>query len=71
MALVELCGLNEKINLRPVDSLTSFDNDILNYSANFVNNAQLATPPFANVSSSPYFVLNHCYFSPFTPYLNF
>ncbi|RVE51665.1 hypothetical protein evm_003637 [Chilo suppressalis] len=48
MALVDLCRLNEKINLRPVDSLASFQNDVLGYSQNFINSAQLATPPFAN-----------------------
>lgn len=48
MALLDFCRLNEKINLKPVDSLASFNNDITGYSENFVNSAQLASPPFAN-----------------------
>lgn len=49
MALLDLCRLDEKINLKPVDSLASFQNDVLGYSQNFVNSAQLANPPFSNV----------------------
>lgn len=49
MALLDFCRLNEKINLRPSDSLASFQNDVMGFSQNFVNNVQLATPPFANV----------------------
>ncbi|XP_049880184.1 proteasome subunit beta type-5 [Pectinophora gossypiella] len=48
MALVDFCHLNEKINIRPGDSLASFQNDVIGYSQNFVNSAQLAVPPFAN-----------------------
>lgn len=61
MALIDLCRLDEKINLRPVDSLASFQNDVLGYSQNFVNSAQLAAPPFSNVSkgyNAVYFT--HC-----------
>lgn len=50
MALLDYCNLNEKINLKPVDALASFPNDIIGYSENFIHSAQLATPPFANVS---------------------
>lgn len=49
MALLDYCRLNEKINLRPCDALASFQNDVVGYSQNFINNVQLATPPFANV----------------------
>ncbi|KAM3961467.1 proteasome beta5 subunit [Aphomia sociella] len=48
MALLDLCRLDEKINLKPVDSLASFQNDVIGYSQNFINSAQLAVPPFAN-----------------------
>ncbi|PZC76516.1 hypothetical protein B5X24_HaOG204481 [Helicoverpa armigera] len=48
MALLDFCRLDEKINLKPVDSLASFQNDVVGYSENFLNSAQLATPPFAN-----------------------
>ncbi|GBP62671.1 Proteasome subunit beta type-5 [Eumeta japonica] len=48
MALVELCGITDKINLKPIDALLSTNNDVFRYTANFTNNAQLATPPFAN-----------------------
>ncbi|KAJ8710804.1 hypothetical protein PYW08_009319 [Mythimna loreyi] len=48
MALLDYCNLNEKINLKPVDALASFQNDIVGYSENFLNSTQLATPPFAN-----------------------
>lgn len=49
MALLDYSRLDEKINLRPVDSLASFQNDVIGFSQNFMNNTQLATPPFANV----------------------
>lgn len=49
MALIDFCRLDEKINLKPVDSLATFQNDVIGYSQNFINSAQLATPPFANV----------------------
>lgn len=49
MALLDFCRLDEKINLRPSDSLASFQNDVVGYSQNFINSAQLAIPPFANV----------------------
>ncbi|KAG6438872.1 hypothetical protein O3G_MSEX000292 [Manduca sexta] len=48
MALVDLCGLNEKINLNPINSLVSFENDVIGYSHNFAHSTQLAMPPFAN-----------------------
>lgn len=48
MALAEICGLAEKIDLNPINSLASLENDVIGYSNNFVNNLQLATPPFAN-----------------------
>lgn len=50
MALLDYCNLNEKINLKPAHALASFQNDIVGYSENFLNNTLLATPPFANVS---------------------
>lgn len=50
MALIDLCRLDEKINLKPVNSIASFEQDVLGYSQNFLNSAQLAAPPFANVS---------------------
>lgn len=50
MALLDLCRLDEKIHLKPTDSLLSMNNDVLGYTQNFNNCAQLATPPFANVS---------------------
>ncbi|XP_013191739.1 proteasome subunit beta type-5 [Amyelois transitella] len=52
MALMDLCRLDEKINLRPMDSLASFQNDVVGYSQNFVHSAQLAIPPFANPAES-------------------
>lgn len=54
MALLDLCRLDEKINLKPTDSLASINDDVLGYTQNFVNCAQLATPPFANVSKGYY-----------------
>ncbi|KAG7300958.1 hypothetical protein JYU34_015311 [Plutella xylostella] len=48
MALVELSGLNQAINLKPADALGCFENDVFEYSQNFINSTQLATPPFAN-----------------------
>ncbi|KAL4716448.1 hypothetical protein ACJJTC_015876 [Scirpophaga incertulas] len=48
MALIDLCHLENKINLKPVDSLASFQNDVIGCSLNFINSAQLATPPFGN-----------------------
>lgn len=50
MALLDFCRLDEKINLKPVDALASFQNDVIGYSQNFINSAQLASPPFSNVS---------------------
>lgn len=50
MALIDFCRLDEKINLKPVDSLASVNNDVMGYTQNFLNSAQLALPPFANVS---------------------
>lgn len=49
MALLDYCRLDEKINLRPVDSLASFQDDVIGFSQNFMNSTQLATPPFSNV----------------------
>ncbi|KAJ2940847.1 hypothetical protein O0L34_g10108 [Tuta absoluta] len=48
MALLDLCRLNDTVNLRPCDSLASFQEDVIGYSQNFTNSAQLAIPPFAN-----------------------
>ncbi|KAI5641285.1 proteasome subunit domain-containing protein [Phthorimaea operculella] len=48
MALLDLCRLNDTINLRPSESLASFEEDVIGYSQNFTNNTQLAIPPFAN-----------------------
>ncbi|CAB3229732.1 unnamed protein product [Arctia plantaginis] len=48
MALLDLCRLDEKINLKPADALASFQNDVIGYSQNFINSAQLASPPFSN-----------------------
>ncbi|XP_063369935.1 proteasome subunit beta type-5 [Cydia amplana] len=48
MALETLCRLDDKINLRPADSLASFQNDVIGYTGNFFASAQLATPPFPN-----------------------
>lgn len=56
MALIDFCRLDEKINIKPADSLASIQNDIIGYSQNFMNSAQLATPPFANVSSGYFFI---------------
>lgn len=50
MALLDFCHLDQKINLKPVDALASFQNDVVGYSGNFLHSTQLATPPFANVS---------------------
>ncbi|CAF4874768.1 unnamed protein product [Pieris macdunnoughi] len=48
MALLDFCRLDEKINLKPADSLATFQNDVVGYTQNFLNSAQLAAPPFAN-----------------------
>ncbi|KAI8432808.1 hypothetical protein MSG28_013756 [Choristoneura fumiferana] len=48
MALADFCRLDEKVNLKPIDSLSSFENDIIGYSGNFAHSAQLANPPFHN-----------------------
>lgn len=58
MALLDLCRLDEKINLKPSDSLVSINNDVLGYTQNFNNCIQLATPPFANVSKGYYAEIN-------------
>lgn len=79
MALLDYCNLNEKINLKPVDALASFQNDIVGYSENFLNSTQLATPPFANVSKgynsvNPVIIsvnlVNNCVNIQFTAYRN-
>ncbi|KAF9423368.1 hypothetical protein HW555_001177 [Spodoptera exigua] len=48
MALLDFCQLDRKINLKPVDALASFENDVVGYSGNFLHSTHLATPPFAN-----------------------
>ncbi|KAH9644616.1 hypothetical protein HF086_007713 [Spodoptera exigua] len=48
MALLDFCQLDQKINLKPVDALASFENDVVGYSGNFLHSTHLATPPFAN-----------------------
>lgn len=79
MALLDYCNLNEKINLKPVDALASFQNDIVGYSENFLNSTQLATPPFANVSKGynglntliiTFKLVNNCVSIVFTAYRN-
>lgn len=49
MALVDLCRLEEKVNLRPANALASFQDDVMGFSQNFIHSTQLATPPFTNV----------------------
>lgn len=47
MALAELCGYQDQPRLAR-DNV--FSSEIVNYSKNFLNNMDLALPPFANVS---------------------
>lgn len=47
MALAEICGLN---NFDFRNKETVFENDVSRFSKNFMNNAELAVPPFYNVS---------------------
>lgn len=47
MALAELCGLDEFNTFGKDDA---FQTEVVSYSKNFMNNMDLALPPFANVS---------------------
>lgn len=47
MALAEICGLTD-FDLRNRE--TALDTDVSKFSKNFWNNAELAVPPFYNVS---------------------
>lgn len=49
MALAQLCGLEDFDTFKKRDIL---DDDVQNYSHNFINNFDLAMPPFSNVSTN-------------------
>ncbi|XP_003700810.1 proteasome beta5 subunit [Megachile rotundata] len=48
MALAEVCGLDKFVNFNAVREKDQFSQEIEAYSRNFVNNAQLAVPPYLN-----------------------
>lgn len=47
MALAEICGINQR---NPLFEEANIQSDIVKYSNNFINNLDLALPPFPNVS---------------------
>lgn len=47
MALSEVCGIK---HINPLFEEPSIQNDMIKYSNNFLNNMDLALPPFSNVS---------------------
>lgn len=47
MALAEVCGYKE---LSPMSRDNILETQVVNYSKNFLNNMDLALPPFPNVS---------------------
>lgn len=50
MALAEVCGLNSFVDFNNTREKGYFSQEIEAYSKNFINHAQLAVPPYANVS---------------------
>lgn len=58
MALAEVCGINSIINFnknRETDGINDYDNF-----SNFINNAELAVPPYPNVSTIKNKCLRKC-----------
>lgn len=49
MALVEICGLNSYLDFDLSRNNVNSQREIESYSKNFINNLDLAVPPFANV----------------------
>jgi len=54
MALAELCGLDKTFKFTASQTEDKLHQDVEALTGNFVNNLQLATPPFANVRFSSY-----------------
>lgn len=52
MALAEVCGLNSFVDFNATRERDYYSQDIEAYSRNFINNAQLAVPPYINVSKA-------------------
>lgn len=50
MALAEVCGLNSFVDFNVSRNEDNYTQEIQAYSRNFINNAQLAVPPYMNVS---------------------
>lgn len=50
MALAEVCGLNSFVDFNITGEKDCLSQEFETYTGNFINNAQLAVPPYTNVS---------------------
>jgi hypothetical protein len=51
MALQELCGYDTRMSFSSLKPDLESESEVEHYSKNFVNNLELALPPFPNVST--------------------
>lgn len=51
MALAEVCGLNSFVDFNVSREEDNYSRQVEKYSGNFINNVQLAVPPYINVSN--------------------
>jgi hypothetical protein len=53
MALEALCGFDKRLSFSSLERVQKCDLEVESYSRNFINNLELAVPPYGNVSTYP------------------